>query len=130
MIDSMEAAVLHGPKDIRVERYQMPELLPGMVLLKIRRVGICGSDLHYFQDGYCGAFVPSRAFVLGHELTAEVLAVNGKGSNMPAIGSRVTVNPARACGYCGYCKSGHGNLCRNTIMLGSASTNPPTDGAM
>lgn len=130
MIDTMAAAVLHGAKDIRVERYQKPELLPGMVLLKIKRVGICGSDLHYFENGYCGAFVPSRPFVLGHELTAEVVAGNGNTTNMPAIGARVTVNPARACGYCDYCKSGHGNLCRNIIMLGSGSTTPPTDGAM
>lgn len=130
MPTTMEAAVLHGAKDIRVERFSMPQLLPGMVLLKIRRVGICGSDLHYFEDGYCGAFVPSKPFVLGHELTAEVIAVNGDGTNMPAIGARVTVNPARACGYCDYCKNGHGNLCRNTIMLGSGSTTPPTDGAM
>jgi L-idonate 5-dehydrogenase len=130
MTDTMEAAVLHGAKDIRVERFKIPELLPGMVLLKIKRVGICGSDLHYFKDGYCGAFVPSRPFILGHELTAEVIAVNGIGKNMPAIGARVTVNPARACRYCDYCKSGHGNLCRNTIMLGSGSTTPPTDGAM
>ena len=130
MTDTMEAAVLHGAKDIRVEQFQMPELLPGMVLLKIKRVGICGSDLHYFEDGYCGAFVPSRPFILGHELTGEVIATNGNGANMPAIGATVTVNPARACGYCGYCKSGNENLCRNTIMLGSGSTTPPTDGAM
>jgi L-idonate 5-dehydrogenase len=130
MTTTMEAAVLHGAKDIRVEKFKMPELLPGMVLLKIKRVGICGSDLHYFQDGYCGAFVPSRPFILGHELTATVVAISGDTANMPAIGARVTVNPARACGYCDYCKSGHGNLCRNTIMLGSGSTTPPTDGAM
>lgn len=126
----MEAAVLHGARDIRIERLQMPELLQGMVMLKIRRVGICGSDLHYFEDGYCGAFVPNRPFVLGHELTGEVIAVNGNSINMPAIGARVTVNPARACGICNYCKSGHSNLCRNTIMLGSGSTSPPTNGAM
>lgn len=130
MNDTMEAAVLHGAKDIRVERFQMPELLPGMVLLKIKRVGICGSDLHYFEDGYCGTFVPSRPFVLGHELTAEIIAVHGNAPNIPAIGARVTVNPARVCGYCDYCKSGQFNLCRNIIMLGSGSTIPPTDGAM
>ncbi len=130
MIHSMEAAVLYGAKDIRVEQFQVPELLPGMALLKTKRVGICGSDLHYFEDGYCGAFVPSRPFILGHELTAEVIAVNGITSSMPAIGARVTVNPARACGCCDYCKSGHGNLCRSTIMLGSGSTTPPTNGAM
>lgn len=130
MANSMEAAVLYGANDIRVERLQVPDLAPGMVLLKIKRVGICGSDVHYFEDGYCGEFVPSKPFVLGHEITAEVVAVNNAGANMPAIGSRVTVNPARACGHCEYCKSGHSNICRKTVMLGSGSTVPPTDGAM
>jgi L-idonate 5-dehydrogenase len=130
MSNVMKAAVLHGAKDLRVENYNQPEVLPGMVLLRIKRVGICGSDLHYFEDGYCGAFVPSKPFILGHELTADVVAVNDNGMKMPPIGARVTVNPARACGICEYCKSGHGNLCRHTIMLGSGSTNPPTNGAM
>ena len=100
------------------------------MLVAVHSVGICGSDLHYFADGYCGAFVPSRPFILGHELTAEVVAIADDVTSAPAIGTRVTVNPARACGYCEYCKSGRGNLCRKTIMLGSGSTNPPTNGAM
>ena len=125
----MKAIVLHGAKDLRLENLNMPDLLPGMVLLRIKRVGICGSDLHYFEHGYCGSFVPSRPFILGHELTAEVAAICNPSSTL-TIGSRVTVNPARACGFCDYCKSGRSNLCRNTIMLGSGSTNPPTNGAM
>lgn len=124
----MKAAVLYGAKDIRLEAYPRPELLPGMVLLRVRRIGICGSDLHYFTHGYCAAFVPTRPFVLGHEFTAEVVEV-GEGVKGVTPGARVTVNPARACGCCEYCKSGRGNLCRQTIMLGSASTKPPTDGA-
>ena len=122
------AAVLHGAKDIRVEPCTPPELRPGMALLRVRRVGICGSDSHYFEHGYCAAFVPTRPFILGHELTADVVVVAGDVS-APAVGARVTVNPARACGFCEYCRSGRGNLCRKTIMLGSASTTPPTDGA-
>lgn len=47
----------------------------------------------------------------------------------PEVGARVTVNPARPCGFCDFCRSGHGNLCPNTTMLGSASTTPPRDGA-
>lgn len=129
MNDTMKAVVLHGANDLRLENFLMPELLPGMVLIRIKRVGICGSDLHYFEHGYCGSFVPSRPFILGHELTGEVVAVNGD-ATLPAPGSRVTVNPARSCGLCEYCKSGRENLCRNTIMLGSGSTNPPTNGAM
>lgn len=130
MIKNMRAAVLHSAKNIKIEDYKIPDVLPGMVLLSIKRAGICGSDLHYFQDGYIGTFIPSRPFILGHELTAIVIAVNDNGTKMPPIGARVTVNPARACGYCNYCKDGRGNLCRNTIMLGSGSTTPPTDGAM
>jgi 2-desacetyl-2-hydroxyethyl bacteriochlorophyllide A dehydrogenase len=130
MTKTMKAAVLHGAKDVRFENFRMPELLPGMVLLRVKRVGICGSDLHYFEDGYCGSFVPSQPFILGHELTAEVVAVSDEASSLIVPGARVTVNPARACGFCDYCKSGRINLCRNTIMLGSGSTNPPTNGAM
>jgi len=124
----MLAGVLYGAKDIRLEQYAQPELRPGMVLLRVRRVGICGSDSHYFEHGYCAAFVPTRPFILGHELTAEVAAV-AEDVKAPAVGARITVNPARACGFCDYCKAGRGNLCRQTIMLGSASTTPPTDGA-
>ena len=124
----MLAGVLHGARDLRLQQVAPPELRPGMVLLRVRRVGICGSDLHYFEHGYCGAFVPSRPFILGHEFTAEVAAVAAD-VQAPVVGARVTVNPARACGFCDYCKAGRGNLCRQTIMLGSGSTTPPTDGA-
>lgn len=129
MNETMHAAVWHGAKDLRWEPHRRPELPPGFVLLRTRRVGICGSDLHYFEHGYCAAFVPDRPFVLGHELTAEVAAL-GDGVTRVKVGERVTVNPARACGYCDHCKGGRPNLCRHTIMLGSASTKPPTDGAM
>lgn len=124
----MLAAVLHGAKDIRVESVAQPELGPGMVRLRVRRVGICGSDMHYFAHGYCASFVPTRPFILGHELAAEVEAVESEASQLK-VGARVTVNPARACGVCGYCREGRANLCRQTVMLGSASTTPPTDGA-
>lgn len=124
----MRAAVLHGAKTIQVEAAPSPELKPGMVLLRVRRAGICGSDLHYFEHGYCAAFVPTRPFILGHEFTADVAEV-GDGVDTVKVGSRVTANPARSCGFCEYCKGGRPNLCRKIIMLGSASTKPPTDGA-
>lgn len=129
MTYEMKAAVLHGARDIRIEPHPRPELRPGMVLLRNRCVGICGSDLHYYEHGYCAAFVPDRPFVLGHELTAKVAAVADDVDTVKA-GERVTVNPARSCGFCEYCKAGRGNLCSKTIMLGSASTTPPTDGAL
>jgi L-idonate 5-dehydrogenase len=125
----MKAAVLHGARDIRIEPYRQPALHPGMVLLRTRRVGICGTDLHYYEHGFNATFVPDRPFILGHELTAEVAEVAADVETVK-VGQRVTVNPARACGFCAYCKSGQINLCRGTIMLGSASTTPPTDGAL
>jgi L-idonate 5-dehydrogenase len=128
MSGSMRAAVLHGTRDVRVVDYPRPELAPGLALLRVRRVGMCGSDLHYFQHGYCAGFIPTRPFVLGHELAAEVEAVAGDVSGL-AAGARVAVNPARACGACDACRGGRRNLCPRTVMLGSASTRPPTDGA-
>jgi len=128
MGSKMRAAMLLAAKTIKVQPAPVPELKPGMVVLRVRRAGICGSDQHYFEHGCCGAFVPTRPFVLGHEFAAEVAAI-GEGVNNVRVGTRVTANPARACGVCDYCKGGRGNLCRHTIMLGSASTTPPTDGA-
>lgn len=124
----MQAALLYGARDIRIQTHPHPELEPGMVMLRTRRAGICGSDLHYYEHGYCAAFVPTRPFVLGHEFTADVAAVADGVANVK-VGDRVTVNPARSCGFCEYCKAGRPNLCRKIIMLGSASTKPPTDGA-
>jgi len=125
----MKAAVLYGPRDIRLESCAAPELKPGMVLLRSLQVGICGSDQHYYEHGYCAAFVPDRPFVLGHEVMAEVAAVADDVDTVRP-GQRVAVNPARSCGFCEACKSGRGNLCRKTIMLGSASTTPPTNGGL
>ncbi len=127
MSQTMLGAVLHGAKDLRPEQCPVPELRPGQVLLRVRRAGICGSDLHYYTDGYCAAFVPTRPFILGHEGLGEVAAVADDVRGL-AVGARVVVNPARACGFCDYCKNGRTNLCRSTVFLGSASTQPPTDG--
>lgn len=127
MNPKMKAALLHGAKDIRLEERPRPDLAPGLVRLRCRRAGICGSDLHYYEHGYCGSFVPDRPFILGHELCAEVADV-ADGVEAIKIGQKVTVNPARFCGFCEYCRGGRPNLCRKIVMLGSASTTPPTDG--
>ena len=125
----MLAAVLHGPRDLRVEERPRPELEPGTVLVRVRRVGLCGTDVHYFEEGRVGAFVATAPFVLGHELCGEVTGV-AEGVEQPSPGDRVVVNPARQCGQCEFCRAGRGNLCRNIRMLGSASTRPPTDGGL
>ena len=129
MSRTMLAAVLHGVRDLRVEERPVPELVPGTVLLRVRRGGLCGTDVHYFEEGRVGSFVVTAPFVLGHELCGEVAAV-ASGVQAPVAGERVVVNPARQCGHCDYCRAGRGNLCRHLRMLGSASTQPPTDGGL
>ena len=62
---------------------------------------------------------PRCPFILGHEFSAEIADI-GDGVTNLEIGQRVTANPARACGFCDFCKAGRGNLCLKTIMLGSA----------
>jgi len=124
----MLAGVLYGERDLRVEAAEQPEPGFGKVLLRVRRVGICGSDVHYYRHGRCGSFVPSRPFILGHEFVAIVESI-GSGVQQLLVGERVVVNPARSCGRCEDCISGRGNLCRHVVMLGSGSTTPPTNGA-
>jgi L-idonate 5-dehydrogenase len=129
MTATMKAAVFYAPGDVRVETCESPGLQPGMVLLRIRRAGICGSDLHYYEQGHCGPSFPENPFILGHEFSGDVAEV-GEGLGNIQIGQRVTANPARACGLCEYCKAGRGNLCLKTIMLGSAGSKPHINGAM
>jgi L-idonate 5-dehydrogenase len=128
MNNTMLAAVLHGVEDLRVEQLPVPELQAGQVLLRVRRAGVCGTDVHYFQEGKCGNFVVTAPFILGHEVTGEIAAL-GAGVKRFEIGQRVVVNPSWQCGSCDYCRAGRGNLCRRVRMLGSASTKPPTNGA-
>ena len=92
MSKTMLAAVLHGIKDLRVDERAIPELEPGKALVRVRRGGICGSDVHYFEEGRFGSFAVTAPFVLGHEVTGEVVAL-ADGVSQPAIGQRVVVNP-------------------------------------
>lgn len=124
----MKAFVLHGAKDIRKEHVAMPEPGPGEVLVAVRAAGICGSDLHYYAHGRCGNFIPTRPFILGHEFAGDVVA-HGEGVvDGPAIGTRVAVDPSRACGQCKQCRQGRYNLCPKMVYYGSASVVPPSNG--
>jgi len=124
---TMTAFVLHGAKDIRKEEVPCPQPKPGEVLVAIRAAGICGSDLHYYAHGKCGNFIPSEPFILGHEFAGEVVA-HGEGVTSPAIGTRVAVDPSRACGKCKQCREGRYNLCPKMVYFGSASVTPPSAG--
>jgi len=98
------------------------------VLIKIKQVGICGSDLSYYRNGRVGDYAPSQPFVLGHEFSGEIVEVGSAVQSLKE-NDRVAVDPSLSCGDCEYCNSGRSNLCRNMKFLGSAMYVPPIDGA-
>lgn len=127
MSDNMNAWVLHGEKDIRLEERKVPQPAAGEVLVGVRAAGICGSDLHYYAHGRCGNFIPTRPFTLGHEFAGEIVAV-GAGVEDSRVGERVAIDPSRPCGKCRMCRAGRYNLCPEMVYFGSASVVPPSEG--
>jgi L-idonate 5-dehydrogenase len=123
----MRAFILHGKEDLRRGELPTPVALTGQVLVKVRRVGICGSDVHYFSHGRVGNFVPKRPFALGHEFAGEV-AATGEAVSGFSINDRVVIDPSQPCGQCRHCRSGRYNLCENMRYFGSASCDPHLDG--
>jgi L-iditol 2-dehydrogenase len=115
----MKAVALTGIR--QMELVDVPE--PRMendtdVLLKIEMVGVCGSDVHYYETGHIGSQVVEYPFVLGHECSATVEAVGSSVSRVK-IGDHVVVDPAVWCGECDQCRVGRENTCRNGLFLGS-----------
>jgi len=80
------------------------------VLLRTLTVGICGSDVHYWQSGRIGDFVVTGPMILGHETCAEVVQVGPDVKNV-AAGDIVAIEPGIPCRHCDYCKTGRYNLC-------------------
>lgn len=121
----MDAAVLHGVEDLRVERRRVPAAGPGQLLVEVASVGVCGSDVHYYREGRAGTSVVSRPTVLGHEFGGVVVAA-GPGVDPGRVGERVGIEPGTGCGECLQCGRGRYNLCPRMHFLGCA----PIDGAL
>ncbi|MBI3666778.1 MAG: alcohol dehydrogenase catalytic domain-containing protein [Acidobacteria bacterium] len=104
----------------RIELREMPDPPdpgPGEVTVRLRAVGLCGTDLHFYSEGSCGGSPAPYPCVLGHEPAGEVMAVGPAVENL-APGDRVAVEPAITCGRCEFCIAGRHNLCENVIFLG------------
>ncbi|MET7278763.1 alcohol dehydrogenase catalytic domain-containing protein [Kribbella sp. NPDC005582] len=89
----MQAVVVHGPGDVRVEERPDPSPGPGEVLVAMEWGGICGSDISYARHGSSGTAVLRHPLVLGHEVAGRI-AVLGAGVSGCAVGDAVTVHPA------------------------------------
>jgi L-iditol 2-dehydrogenase len=118
------AAVLHAVGDVRIEERPVPEPGPREVLVEIGAVGVCGSDVHYYEHGRIGDHVVRAPLVLGHESAGRVVAL-GEQASGHAVGDRVALEPGVPCGRCRECRAGRYNLCRDVVFFGT----PPVDGA-
>src|SRR5581483_6978841 len=99
---------------------------PDEVLLETLCVGICGSDVHYWQLGHIGDFILTTPMVLGHETCARVIAC---GENVTHLnpGDRVAIEPGESCRRCHYCKVGRYNLCTGGLTFHAT---PPYHGTL
>jgi L-iditol 2-dehydrogenase len=106
---------LHGVGDLQIHQEAMPVPMDGEVLLRVRAVGVCGSDVHWFNEACIGEEKVVSPGVLGHEFAGEV-----EGSDR-----LVAVDPAINCRACEYCGAGNPNFCSELSFAG----NPGQDGA-
>ena len=118
---------LYGKGDLRVETDDVAAPGPGEVLLRMGAGGICGSDLHYYQDGGFGPIRVREPIILGHEAAGSVEAV-GEGVGL-SPGDRVALNPSRPCGNCRFCSEGSFQHCLHMRFNGSAMRMPHEQGA-
>ncbi|RAL51386.1 hypothetical protein DM860_010888 [Cuscuta australis] len=116
------AAWLLGVTTLRIQPYTLPPLGPADVRVRIKALGICGSDVHHFKHMRCGNFVVKKPMVIGHECAGIVEQVGRRVEGL-AVGDRVALEPVISCRRC---KDGRYNLCPNMKFFGS----PPTNGAL
>jgi L-idonate 5-dehydrogenase len=126
----MKAIVAHAAKDLRVDDLQTPEPGAGEVLIKMAAGGICGSDLHYYNNGGFGTVRLKEPMILGHEIAGRVAAlgegVAAEGLDLDAL---VAVSASRPCYQCRFCEEGSHNHCLNMRFYGSAMPFPHIQGA-
>lgn len=123
MEGKMRVAVMTGIKEIELTERDIPKPKEDEVLVRVEYVGVCGSDLHYYEAGGIGANIVKPPFVLGHEAGGRVVETGSKVTNLK-VGDRVALEPGKTCGKCEFCKTGRYNLCPDVIFFAT----PPIDG--
>ena len=123
MEGTMKVAVMNGIGKMGYTERPIPNPKDDEVLVKLEYVGICGSDLHYYETGAIGPYVVEPPFVLGHEPGGVVVEV-GKNVKHLKVGDKVALEPGKTCGHCQFCRQGQYNLCPDVIFFAT----PPVDG--
>ncbi len=122
-------AYLTARRQIELRPAPMPRPGPGEVLIRMKAVGVCGSDVSYFVNGRTGVGEIRFPHILGHECAGLVAQV-GEGVDGLLPGDRVTTEPGYYCGVCDACTSGRYNLCRHMSFMGSAVADAYGEGAL
>ena len=120
---TMKVSIMTGIRKLGWDERPIPQPQADEVLVKIEYVGVCGSDLHYYESGAIGDYVVKPPFVLGHEAAGTVVQV-GEDVTHLAVGDRVALEPGRTCGKCIFCRTGRYNLCPDVQFFAT----PPVDG--
>jgi L-iditol 2-dehydrogenase len=124
-MSTMRACVLQAPGELVIEERPVPEPGPGEVQVEVRAVGVCGSDVHYYEHGRIGDFVVESPLVLGHESSGVVTGV-GDGVDPARVGERVSLEPGVPDLTCSECRAGRYNLCPRMQFFAT----PPVDGSL
>jgi len=123
MIGKMKVSIMTGIRELDFVERDIPSPSASQVLVKLHYVGICGSDIHYYENGRIGDYIVKPPFVLGHEAAGEVVEIGAAVVNL-RIGDRVALEPGIPCGYCEFCREGKYNLCPDVAFFAT----PPIDG--
>jgi L-iditol 2-dehydrogenase len=114
----MKEALLTGIRKIEIKETQKPIIKNDTdILVQIKAVGICGSDVHYYLNGKIGDQVIHYPFRIGHECSGVVAKVGAKVKTLK-MGDRIAIDPAISCGLCDQCIMGRHHTCRNLNFLG------------
>jgi len=114
----MKAMMLTGIRQMEMKEVPTPSIQNDKdVLIKMKTLGVCGSDIHYYVSGKIGSQVVQYPFTVGHEGAGEIEAV-GKGVSLVKPGDRIAIEPAMPCWECDQCLEGRHHTCRNLRFLG------------
>ncbi|MBW5377600.1 NAD(P)-dependent alcohol dehydrogenase [Brachyspira pilosicoli] len=123
MNGKMKVAIMTDLKKIEFIERDIPKPKSDEVLVKLEYVGVCGSDLHYYEHGAIGNYIVKYPFVLGHECSGTVVEIGDNVKHLK-VGDKVALEPGKTCGKCEFCKTGRYNLCPDVIFFAT----PPVDG--
>ncbi len=125
MSQVMKAAVMHSVGKLTLEDRPRPDIGPADALVAVHYVGVCGSDMALFENGFIGQSVVTEPMVLGHEAAGTVVKVGNQVTGLRP-GDRVALEPGIPCLHCEFCKAGKYNLCPEVFFWASL---PVTEGA-